>query len=170
MPDNVTRVYAVGPHDAQNYDVALTEKLIIARWNHKLNDLTTLRKQLEKFEKCGGLNYPPFDAALKNNPALSFHNVSEMSEERLIALHKVISEHLVEAITAAMVTEIGARNLNANGNPAAPSLLTNVIILHNKEPKNYAGILALEITELFYEPITENETVQYVLGEHCLVE
>lgn len=163
-------IQAIGPHDAQNHSVALTAKLITARWNQKLKNLTMLKQQLEEFADSGGLNYSPFAEALKDHPVLLIQAVEDLDDAELTALHTMIREHLVEAVTADTVIEITHPNQDAHGDPVGPPLLFNMIISHGEIPENYAGILLLDVAELFNAPVTEAEMAQYVRGEAGLTD
>lgn len=163
-------IQAVGPHDEENHSVALTAKLITARWNQKLENLVLLERQLEEFKSGGGLDHSPFDDALKNEFAPIDQAVEDLDDTELTALHSAIGKYLVKAITADTVIEIVHPITDAHGNPAAAPLLFNMIQSHGDVPENYGGLLAVDTTEMFYAPVTENEMEQYVRGEAGLTD
>ena len=88
-------IQAIGPHDEENHSVALTAKLITARWNQKLENLALLKQQLEEFEACGGLDHSPFDDALFNEFTSLDQAVEDLDDTELTALHSIIGKYLV---------------------------------------------------------------------------
>lgn len=169
MPAIPITIQTIGPHDAQNHSVKLTAKLITARWNQKLKNLKSLREQLGEFENCGGLDHWFFKKVLEDHHTLAIQAVEDLDDAELTALHKVLGEHLVKAVTADIVVEIIHPNKDAHGDPVVPPLVVNMIESHDNVPKNYAGILLLDVAKLFYAPVSENEMAQYVRRERGLV-